>query len=236
MVHLDLLLGQIANVCPVISRNTIVKNSTSVKSIWQAIRAYYGFQSTGAHFLDFANIKLDVDERPEDLFQRLMSFIEDNLLVANSSITHHGDAITADEELSPTLENLVVLTWLRLIHSDLSGLVKQRYGTELRSRTLASLKPEISQALDSLLKEIRSTADSKVLRTTAVRFRQLLPRPSYKSSPQPWTSNKRPKSSPLCKQAGRNDQHFLRACSYLPPEDRTYLSHPTLFFCRVRGS
>ena len=64
------MLGQIANFCPVISRNTIVKNSTPVKSIWQAIRAQYGFQSTGANFLDFANIKLDVDECPEDLFQR----------------------------------------------------------------------------------------------------------------------------------------------------------------------
>ena len=45
-----------------------------------------------------------------------MSFIEDNVLVTNSSITYHGDAITADEELSPTLENLAVLTWLRPIH------------------------------------------------------------------------------------------------------------------------
>ena len=71
--------------------------------------------------------------------------------------------ITAVEELSPTLENLVVLTWLRLIQPDLPGLVKQHYGTGLRSRALASLKPEISQALDSLIEEIRSTADSKVL-------------------------------------------------------------------------
>ena len=64
-VQLALMLGQIANVCPVISRNNIVKNSASVKSIWQAIRAHYGFQFTGAHFLDLASIKLDVDERPE---------------------------------------------------------------------------------------------------------------------------------------------------------------------------
>ena len=49
------MLGQIANFRSVISRNTIAKNSTSVKSNWQAIRAHYGFQSTGA------------------LFQRLMS-------------------------------------------------------------------------------------------------------------------------------------------------------------------
>ena len=49
-VHLELVLGQIANFCPVISHSTIVKNSTSVKSIWQAIRAHYGFQSTDTIF------------------------------------------------------------------------------------------------------------------------------------------------------------------------------------------
>ena len=223
-LHLDLMLGQIANFCPVISRSSIVKNSTSISSVWQAIRAHYGFQSTGARFLDFSDIKLEVNERPENLFQRLMSFTEDNLLVANGPITHHGANVTADEEMTPTLENMVVLTWLKLIHTALPALVKQRYGTELRSKALASLKPEISQALDSLLEEIRSTADTKVLRTTASRFRQPPSRPSHKPSPSPWAPTKRPKSCPLCKQAGRNDQHFLSSCSYLPPEERTYLS------------
>lgn len=35
--------------------------------IWQAIRHHHGFHSTGAHFLDFNNIKLEPDEYPEDL-------------------------------------------------------------------------------------------------------------------------------------------------------------------------
>ena len=164
--HLELMLGQIANFCPVISGNSIVKTPTSVQSIWQAIRMHYGFQSTGAHFLHFfslrdplpsrgplhfSNIKLDHVERPEDLYQRLISFTEDSLLIANGHITHHGEAVAYDEEMSPTLENMVVLTWLRLVHPDLPNLVKQRYGTELRFRSLVSIKPEISQALESLL-------------------------------------------------------------------------------------
>ena len=188
------MLGQIANFCPVISRSSIVKNSTSISSVWQAIRAHYGFQCTCARFLDFSNIKLEVDERPEDLFQRLMSFTVDNLLVANGPVTHHGAHVTSDKELTITLENMVVLTWLKLLHSDLPALVKQRYGTELRSKTPASLKPEISQALDSRLEEIRSIADTKVLRTTASRFTQPPPRPLPKPSPQPWAPTKRPKS------------------------------------------
>ena len=90
--QLELLLGQVANYCPVISRNAIVRNSTSLNTIWQTIRAHFGFQSTGAHFLDFNDIHLESDERPEDLYQRLVSFVEDNLLKANAGVRHHGVA------------------------------------------------------------------------------------------------------------------------------------------------
>lgn len=60
--HLDLLLGQIANFCPAMSRNSIVKHSTSLNDIWQKIRQHCGFQSTGVHFLDLASIHLQPDE------------------------------------------------------------------------------------------------------------------------------------------------------------------------------
>ena len=133
------MLGQIANFCPVIPQNSIVKNSTSIGSIWQAIRLHYDFQSNGAHFLNFNSIKLEPDERPKVLYQRLMAIVEDNLLIATGSVTHHGEVMTSDEEMSPTLENMVVLTWLRLFHSDLPSFIKLRYGTELRSWSLASI-------------------------------------------------------------------------------------------------
>ena len=161
-VHLELMLGQIANFCSVILRNTIVKNSTSVNSIWQAIRAHFGFQSTEAHFLDLSSIKLKVDERPEDLFQQLMSFTEDNLLVANSNITHHGASVSVDEELTPILDGVF-------------NMVKTHtYRPTWSRQTALRHRVEISQAIDSLFGEIRTAADTKVLRTTAARFRQPL--------------------------------------------------------------
>lgn len=129
VTHLELLLGQISSICPVVLRNTIVKNSTSVKSIWQSIRQHYGFQSNGSHFLDFDNIFLEAGERPENLFQRLMSFVED-LLTPNGNISQYSEIPENEDELSPKLENLVILTWLYRIKKDLPGLVKQRIGTE----------------------------------------------------------------------------------------------------------
>lgn len=80
VTKLELMLGQIANFCPIISRNTIIRSSTSIDCIWHAVRLHFGFQTTGGHFLDLVDIKLEAGERPEDLFQRLMAFLEDNLL------------------------------------------------------------------------------------------------------------------------------------------------------------
>lgn len=146
---LELMLAKIANYCPVISRHSITRNSTSMDSIWQAIRLHYGCQCTGVHFIDFVAIKWEPDERPEDLYQRLMAFADDNLLRKDSDISHMGEPVTEDEELTPSLENLIVLTWLFLLHVDLPRLVKQRYGTELRSHTLTSIKPEVQVFTES---------------------------------------------------------------------------------------
>ena len=222
VTHLEMMLGQIANYAPIISRNSIVKNSTSISGVWQSIRQHYGLQLTGSRFLDLANISLKPEQRPEDLFQILMAFIEDNLLTRSSGITHYGEIPDADEELSPSLENFIVLTWLRLLHPNLPRLVKQRYGTELRSRTLASVKPEISQALESLLDELHTSDESKVLRSApptdhrsfVPTRRRLLPKPRAVMS------------CPLCQQAGRPDfrSHFLSGCKFLPEPDRLFMS------------
>lgn len=231
--HLEMMLGQIANYTPVIARNTIVRSSTSVNGVWQSIRQHYGLQSTGSRFLDLANIKIKPDQRPEDLYQCLMAFVDENLLTTASGITHHGQAPDVDEELSPSLENFVVFTWLQLIHPALPRLVKQRYGTELRSRTLASIKPEISQALDSLLDELHTSDEAKVMRSAPMNFGRS-PRVASRS-PFQTPHNARNKSNPkqrptkscsLCFQAGRSDyqSHFLSTCKYLPEGDRKFMS------------
>ena len=97
--HLELTLGQIVNYCPVISRNTIVRNSTSITCIWQVILLHYGFQSTGAHFVDFNSIKVEPGERHEVLFQILNTFIEDNFLKSDGGIHHHGELIESSCKL-----------------------------------------------------------------------------------------------------------------------------------------
>ena len=123
-----------------------------------------------------------------------MAFVEDSLLRTNG-LTHDSKHVLEDEELTPSLENFVVLTWLRLIHPSLPQLVKQRYGTELRSRTLASIKPEISQALSSLLEEIHASDDAKILRA-AVGDDFCRPGPGVRSDAK--TRTRQPRQDKVC--------------------------------------
>lgn len=52
---------------------------------------------------------------------------------------------------------------MHFMNKDLPGLVKQRYGTEMRSQTLASIKLEISQAIDTLLAALQTIEDTKIM-------------------------------------------------------------------------
>ena len=140
-----------------------MKHSTSLKDIWPKNWQRYDFQSTGAQCLDLGSINLQPAEKPEDPFQHLMAFLEDNLLSDNCGLTHHGEQVTVDEDLSPTLENTIIFLWLKLIHPGLPILVKEKYGCELHNKSLASLKPEISQALEALLEELCSVEDTKAM-------------------------------------------------------------------------
>ena len=124
--QLELMLGQIANYCGVIDDDTIINGSTSLDSIWKAIRTHYGFQCTGARFIDLAEIKRQPEERPADLYQRINSFISDCLLRKDGGITHHDEAVDEDEFKTPTLENFMILYWLQLVHPDLPRQVKLR--------------------------------------------------------------------------------------------------------------
>ena len=188
------------------------------------------FSRQGAHIIDFNDIHLAPEERPEDLYQRLMAFVEDSLLRKEGGITHHDVAMTEDEEMSPTLENFIILTWLRLINPNLPRLVKQRYRTELRTRTLASIKPEISQVMSSLLDELQSTEEVKGLRTTlsllhtGTQSRQFAPSQTLRKPDQRGYNSRNPKCCPLCQLAGRAHDHFLSKCQFLPTQDRKYMA------------
>ena len=81
-----------------------MKNSTSLKDVWSKLREHYGLQTSGSKFIDLMNSRLNPGERYEDLYQKLLAFFEDSLLVVGDSVKHHGQEVTVSEELNPSMK------------------------------------------------------------------------------------------------------------------------------------
>ena len=213
---LELMLGFIANYAQIFNRNTIVRDSTSLKSVFQMLRKHYGFQSSGAQFLNIADVRLRAEERPETLYQRLLAFIEDNLQKEGSGLVHMGELPAEDEEMTPMIENLLTYIWLERVHPGLPKLVQLRFSTELRSRTLASLKDEISQGLSSMLEEL-GTAQMQQVTVNAVR-----PPPRSRDYN---SRNRQPRRAhcELCAAIKQESDHFLSRCPRVSEENKKLL-------------
>ena len=93
------------------------------------------------------------------------SFLRKTTSLSQDVASHHGAPITTEEDLAAILENTVVLLWLQMIHLGLSQLNKQKYSADPCKKSLADIKPEISQALTSLLDKLRCIDDTKAMRT-----------------------------------------------------------------------
>ena len=74
---------------------------------------------------------------------------------------HQGKPFTKDEVLTPTIQNILVVIWLNTINPALPQLFQRNYATDLRHKTLAPLKPEISIAMPSLVEEIQAVEEGK---------------------------------------------------------------------------
>ena len=151
---LNIVLGSIATWAPVISPRFIKQQSTSLDSIWERLRSYYGFRKTGSRILELLEMKQEQGESREALWERLYTFMEDNLLTTSSGVKHEDQKVTKDEELTPTLLNVLVTTWLNILNPALPSLVRLKFSTQLRTNTVYSIRDEISDAVPTMLTEL----------------------------------------------------------------------------------
>ena len=235
---LNIILGSIASYATVISAKFIKNQSTSLESIWDRLRSYYGFRRVGSRILDITEIKLELNESRESLYERMYSFLEDQLLQKNGAVLHNGVKREQDEEFSPTLLNLLVTIWLHTLNPLLPSLVKQRFATQLRTQTVFTIREEISDSIPILLNELEEK-ECNINRTGAYgrpRYefggRDFNPMSKPVSNPRPKfnkprnNNNRNPqRNCCLCESSGRPSNHFLSTCPFLPPEDKRFMNN-----------
>ena len=156
VVHLNQMLGLIAQYVPCFLNHVIINNSTSISDVWNCIRKYYGLQQSESNFMKFSSITWEEGERPERLYQRVLAHLQDNLLTKGGTLKHDGVVPESDEFLSPTVERLAVLRWMELLHPRLTQLVARTFAYDLQRMTLKDIQPQIVDALDGFLAELKA--------------------------------------------------------------------------------
>ena len=91
---LNIVLGSIASNATVISPKYIKKVATSLDEIWERLRSYYGFRKTGGRITEFFDFTLEANESREALYERMYTYLEDNLLTKDGSVEHEGSKPT----------------------------------------------------------------------------------------------------------------------------------------------
>lgn len=212
---LNIILGSISNYAPIISPRFITQQSTSLESIWERLRAYYGLRKTGSRILELMELKQEQGESREALWERLYSFLEDNLLTKSGGVKHENAKIEVDEKITPTLLNVLVTTWLNILNPGLPALVRLKFSTQLRTNTVYSIREEISDAVPTMLTELEEK-DGAVCRSG-----------TYNKGKFTYRKNNKPNKPKcvLCETAERTPtNHFLSSCPFLPPEDKKFIT------------
>ena len=238
-IHLDRMLGLIAQFSPSLLRNDIIRKSLSLDWIWKRIRKHYSFQQSEVNFLRLSLIKREPEERYETLFQRIVAHLEDNLLTTDSEIHHDGAAVEANEELTPTCERLAVYLWLNLVDQRLPAHISRVYAHDLQKKSLKDLQPHICDAMDSLLAEINTQEEINVNYSRTFGGGKKYNNSNFRSDRQQQQQQQQPlrqqnsrpqhsvtqKECIICKMAGRSYLgHSVSSCWHISKADKMQMA------------
>jgi hypothetical protein len=99
---LYLMLCHIANLVPVLSRHSITKHCTSLDSIWEAIRQYYGIQVHRAR-------DPDVSAQPSPSTRKVHEFVHRTMAAAAAHVDKYALIRATETSIAMTRRELHVM-------------------------------------------------------------------------------------------------------------------------------
>ena len=131
----------------------ITKTSTNISSVWDIIWEHYDVKPSQATFLDYNELSMSSDDRPIDLYDKMIYHAINHLCpVGTDGGAHAGGVLTQADKLTLSHRNLVALNWLNKVNPKLVPVVKVEYSKDLKDgKPLSSLVKNISENMDSLL-------------------------------------------------------------------------------------
>ena len=156
-IELNNFITLIAGCCHRNQYMMIVRQSTSLKWIWDELTVIYQHQHKGKEFLSIASIDYKPDrDTALSFYTEYRSKIMENLKPAGTILKWKANTTTTTQEvLTPTFEDHILLTVLLIIDKRLPNKVKETFGPRIQDDNyLMDLKIDILSSVPKLLEEL----------------------------------------------------------------------------------
>ena len=161
--HLNSYITYVATFAPGSLVHDIINESTGNAYIDSRIRSMYQLKSTGASAFKYwkktKSFNHAGSQTYQDFYYELRAVKYETLLKAGQDVTFQGKRITADEVMTPSIQNSIVVDWLAGIDEDLVEEVEQYYARDLENVSLVDMQETIAQGLPALLGKIKTKKD-----------------------------------------------------------------------------
>ena len=155
--QLGLMLQHLSACCYKSERYDVVERSDSVNWVWEYLMNHYDIQARGANILKIADKSFPPGGNYNVFYKELRLMVLDNLRLKGSKGDPRisGDKLPADEKLSPSFEDIIIIWTLERIDRRLPAKVRKDYEHRLYGDTfLWDLQAVIFQAIPAMLEEM----------------------------------------------------------------------------------
>jgi hypothetical protein len=142
-------------------QDDIDQNSTSLEWIFSYLQRHYNIEARGANFLNITEHTFTAGTSPQVFYKQFRASFLSNLRKTNDKTEHKGPGkvLTADEGLSPSFEDTIVLWTLEKIDPRLPKKVKKDYEHRLDNATyLIDIQATVFQAIPAMLEDLEKEA------------------------------------------------------------------------------
>ena len=145
----------------------VIKQSTSLKWIWEELTIIYHHQHKGKEFLSISDLQYNPSEQsPLSFYNSYRAKILENLKPQGTTIKWKNNLLLAKAEtISPTFEDHILLTTLLIIDKRLPNKVKELYGPRLEQGIfLMDLKIDILSNVSKILDDIEEESNNAAIK------------------------------------------------------------------------
>jgi hypothetical protein len=156
-LELKTFLSIIAKSWDIHHYNVVMRHSTSVAGIYKKLREDYDIQNKGIHFFNLLDMQYQPGASAVGFYNEYRNIVITNLKKRGDHIEWMDHEMERDEKLSPTFEDLILLTVLGLIDRRLPAHIRSHYHHHIGAdKSLMDFKTDILVKIPTFLQEIEA--------------------------------------------------------------------------------